>query len=85
MRGLLNVKAVTSVDRPICVNARRASAEPADDDVALAHRLETELFHRTRAAKSQIDINAGDGTVFLRVVERQEDIAHLESVAAGRR
>jgi hypothetical protein len=48
VRGLLNVKAVTSVDRPICVHARRASAEPADDDVARAHRLETELFHRTR-------------------------------------
>jgi hypothetical protein len=84
VRGLLNVKAVTSVDRPICVHARRASAEPADDDVALAHRLETELFHRTRR-EEPVDINAGDGTVFLRVVERQEDIAHLESVAAGRR
>jgi hypothetical protein len=65
------------------LNARRARREPADD-VALAHRVETELFRRARVAKSQIDINAEDGAVFLRgVVERVDDLAHLESVAAA--
>jgi osmotically-inducible protein OsmY len=65
------------------LNARRAPTEPADD-VALAHRVESELFRRARVAKSQIDINAEDGAVFLRgVVERQEDLAHVESVAAA--
>jgi hyperosmotically inducible protein len=59
------------------LNARRAPTEPADD-VALAHRVETELFRRARVPKGAIDINAEDGTVFLRgVVEREEDIERL--------
>jgi hypothetical protein len=35
------------------LNARRARTAPADD-VALAPRVETELFRRARVAKSQI-------------------------------
>ena len=63
------------------LNARRAPKPPADD-VALAHKVETELFRRARVAKGLIDVNAEDGAIFLRgVVERQEDIARVEAVA----
>jgi hypothetical protein len=63
------------------LNVRHARKPPADD-VALAHRVESELFRRARVSKGQIDINAEEGTVFLRgVVERDEDIAHLSDVA----
>jgi hypothetical protein len=63
------------------LNARHAPKPPADD-VALAHHVESELFRRARVPKGPIDINAEDGTVFLRgVVERPEDIANVEAVA----
>jgi BON domain-containing protein len=63
------------------LNARHAPKPPADD-VALAHRVESELFRSARVPKGQIDINAEDGAVFLRgVVDRDEDIAHLGGVA----
>jgi BON domain len=63
------------------LNARHAPKAPADD-IALAHHVESELFRRARAPKGPIDINAEDGTVFLRgVLERPEDIAHVEAVA----
>lgn len=63
------------------LNARHAPKLPPDD-VALAHHVETELFRRARVPKSGIDINAEDGTVFLRgVVERPEDVANVEAVA----
>jgi hypothetical protein len=63
------------------LNARHAPKSPPDD-VALAHYVETELFRRARVPKRGIDVNAEDGTVFLRgVVERPEDIATLEAVA----
>jgi hyperosmotically inducible protein len=63
------------------LNARRAPKVPPDD-VALAHKVETELFRRARVPKGQIDVNAEDGAVFLRgVVERHEEIARVEAVA----
>jgi hyperosmotically inducible protein len=63
------------------LNARHAPKPPADD-VALAHKVESELFRRARVPKGQIDINAEEGTVFLRgVVESDEDIARLADVA----
>ena len=63
------------------LNARHAPKLPADD-VALAHHVETELFRRARVPKGGIDVNAEDGTVFLRgVIERPEDIANVEAVA----
>jgi hypothetical protein len=63
------------------LNARRAPKLPPDD-VALAHKVETELFRRARVPKGQIDVNAEDGTVFLRgVVERHEDVARVEALA----
>jgi hypothetical protein len=63
------------------LNARHAPKPPADD-VALAHKVESELFRRARVSKGQIDINAEEGAVFLRgVVGRDEDIAHLGGVA----
>jgi osmotically-inducible protein OsmY len=63
------------------LNARHAAKPPADD-VALAHHVESELFRRAGVPKGPIDVNAEDGTVFLRgVLERPEDIANLEAVA----
>jgi hypothetical protein len=63
------------------LNARHAPNLPPDD-VALAHKVETELFRRARVPKGRIDVNAEDGAVFLRgVVERHEDIARVEAVA----
>ena len=63
------------------LNARHAPKPPADD-VALAHKVETELFRRARVAKGLIDVNAEDGAIFLRgVVERQDDMARVEAVA----
>ena len=63
------------------VNARRGTREPLDD-VALAHKVESELFRRAHVPKGQIDINAEEGIVFLRgVVERPEDIGRVEALA----
>jgi hypothetical protein len=63
------------------LNARHAPKLPPDD-VALAHHVQTELFRRAHVPKSGIDVNAEDGTVFLRgVVERPEDVANVEAVA----
>jgi hypothetical protein len=63
-------------------NARRTPQEPVDD-VALAHKVESELFRRAGAPKGHIDINAEDGAVFLRgVVERDEDVARIGAAAA---
>jgi hypothetical protein len=63
------------------LNARHAPKLPPDD-VALAHHVESELFRRAHVPKSGIDVNAEDGTVFLRgVVERPEDVANVEAVA----
>jgi hypothetical protein len=64
------------------LNMRRTPKEPVDD-VALAHKVESELFRRAGARKGHIDINAEDGAVFLRgVVEREEDIARIGALAA---
>jgi hypothetical protein len=65
------------------VNAGRRRREPLDD-VALAHKVESQLYRRTSAPKGQISINAEDGVVFLRgVMDRQDDIERIE--AATRR
>jgi BON domain len=61
--------------------ARRGRREPLDD-VALAHKVESELYRRARVPKGQISINAEDGFVFLRgVMDRQEEIERI-AVAA---
>jgi BON domain-containing protein len=63
------------------LNARHAPTLPPDD-VALAHKVETDLFRRARVPKGSIDVNAEDGAVFLRgVVERHEDIERVAAVA----
>jgi hypothetical protein len=63
------------------LNARHAPKPPVDD-IALAHHVESELFRRARVPKGPIDVNAEDGTVFLRgILERPEDIANVEAVA----
>jgi osmotically-inducible protein OsmY len=63
------------------LNVRRGTREPLDD-VALAHKVESELFRRAQVPKGQIDINAEEGVVFLRgVVERPDDIAAVEELA----
>jgi hypothetical protein len=62
--------------------ARRGQREPLDD-VTLAHKVESELYRRTRIPKGHISVNAEDGCVFLRgVLDRQEDI---ERIAAATR
>ena len=61
--------------------ARRGQREPLDD-VALAHKVESELYRRARVPKGQISINAEGGVVFLRgVLDRQEDIERIGAVA----
>ena len=63
-------------------SARRGQREPLDD-VTLAHKVESELYRRTRIAKGRISVNAEDGCVFLRgVLDRPEDI---ERIAAATR
>lgn len=63
------------------LNARRRTREPLDD-VALAHKVESELFRRAPVPKGQIDINAEEGVVFLRgVVDRADDITGAEKLA----
>jgi hypothetical protein len=65
------------------VNARRPAKVPADD-VALAHKVESEVFRRAGVPKGQIDVNAEAGVVFLRgIVERQEDIARMQEFTRG--
>lgn len=44
------------------VNARRPAKAPADD-VALAHKVESEVFRRAGVPKGQIDVNAEAGVV----------------------
>jgi BON domain len=62
--------------------ARRGQSEPLDD-VTLAHKVESELYRRTRIPRGQISVNAEDGCVFLRgVVDRPEEI---ERIAAATR
>ena len=63
-------------------SARRGQREPLDD-VTLAHKVESELYRRTRITKGRISVNAEDGCVFLRgVLDRPEDI---ERIAAATR
>ena len=65
------------------LNARRHHAEPVDD-VALAHRVESQLYRRAGAAKGHISVNAEEGVVFLRgTLDREEDIAAREAMAAA--
>jgi hypothetical protein len=62
------------------LNARRPRKEPVDD-VALSHKIESEVFRRAGIPKGRIDVNAESGVVFLRgVVERPEDIQRMEEL-----
>ena len=64
-------------------NAARRGQRESLDDVTLAHKVESELYRRTRIPKGHINVNAEDGCVFLRgVLDRPEDI---ELVAAATR
>jgi osmotically-inducible protein OsmY len=57
--------------------ARRRQDEPVDD-ATLAHKVESELYRRTRVPKGHISVNAEDGFVFLRgVMDRPEDIERV--------
>ena len=61
--------------------ARRGQREPLDD-VALAHKVESELYRRARVPKGKISINAEDGVVFLRgMVEAETTIREIEHAA----
>jgi len=63
------------------INARRRRPRRLDD-VALAQKVQSEIFRRTGARKSQISVNAEDGVVFLRgTPEHQEDIERLGQAA----
>ena len=63
------------------IHARRREEEPLDD-VALAHKVESELFRRAGLPKSEVSVNAEEGVVFLRgVIERQEDIKRVGDAA----
>jgi BON domain len=65
------------------LNARRPPKQPVDD-VALAHKVESEVFRRAGVPKGHIDVNAEAGVVFLRgVVERAEDIERMERLTRG--
>jgi hypothetical protein len=61
--------------------ARHSSPEPKDlDDATLARKVETELFRDSHPLKGHVDINAVDGTVYLRgEVKRPDQIADLEA------
>jgi osmotically-inducible protein OsmY len=61
--------------------ARRGQREPLDD-VALAHKVESELYRLVHVPKGQISINAEDGFVFLRgVLDREEEIERIGAAA----
>jgi hypothetical protein len=82
VRGARRVESHTLGMVRRALNMRRTPQEPLDD-VALAHKVESELFRRAGAPKGHIDINAEDGAVFLRgVVERDEDVARIGAAAA---
>jgi BON domain len=60
-------------------NARHRHREPLDD-ITLAHKVESELYRRTRVPKGRLSVNAEDGVVFLRgVMDREEDIERVEA------
>jgi hypothetical protein len=63
-------------------NAARGGQREPLDDVALAHKVESELYRRVHVPKGQISINAEDGFVFLRgVLDRQEEIERIGAAA----
>jgi BON domain-containing protein len=63
--------------------ARPAGPEPKDlDDATLARKVESELFRDAHPLKGHIDVNAVDGTVYLRgEVKRPDQISELEARA----
>jgi hypothetical protein len=62
------------------INAARPGQRAPLDDVTLAHKVESELYRRTRIPKGHISVNAEDGCVFLRgVLDRSEDIERVEA------
>jgi hypothetical protein len=61
------------------LNARHRDREPVDD-VALARKVESELYRRASIPKGHVVINAEDGVVFLRgTIDREEDIERMEA------
>jgi osmotically-inducible protein OsmY len=53
--------------------------KPQPDDVTLARKVETEIFRDAEVPKGQINVNAENGTVYLRgQVEQPELIRDLE-------
>lgn len=61
------------------VNGRHRRQVPIDD-IALAQKVESELYRRTGVRGRRISVNAEDGVVFLRgVIDREEDIARIEA------
>lgn len=65
------------------VNSRRRHPEPADD-VALAQRVESQMYRIAGIPKGRISVNAEDGVVFLRgTMEHTAEIVRLvEAVRA---
>jgi hypothetical protein len=61
--------------------ARPARPQPKDlDDATLARKVESELFRDAHPLKGHIDVNAVDGTVYLRgQAERPDQITELEA------
>jgi osmotically-inducible protein OsmY len=45
---------------------RKEEPKPQPDDATLAHKVETEIFRGADVPKGKINVNAEDGTVFLR-------------------
>jgi osmotically-inducible protein OsmY len=53
--------------------------KPQPDDVTLARKVETEIFRDAEVPKGQINVNAENGTIYLRgEVEKPELIQDLE-------
>jgi hypothetical protein len=61
------------------VKAHRGAKQPLDD-VTLTHKVESELYRRAGVPKGHISVNAEDGVVFLRGVDRHEQIERVEAV-----
>jgi osmotically-inducible protein OsmY len=60
----------------------KEESKPQPDDVTLARKVETEIFRDADVPKGKINVNAEDGTIFLRgEVENPDLIQDLEQAA----
>ena len=62
----------------------REEEKPGMDDVTLARKIETEIFRDAGVPKGQINVNAEDGSVFLRGEVRTPELLDELERKAGR-